>query len=340
MRALRNILIAGALGIATLLGTSPDTHTAAASTARLSLARFRDVRLPGHATRFDYQTVDESNRKLYIAHLGDSTLDIVDLDTLHVNGRVPHIADVHGVAVASDLGRVYATATGTNELVTIDTTTNQLVDRTPTGAFPDGVAYDHDHRLVFVSNKNDGTVTVINADTGHVAGTIKLGDETGNVVYDPAARLVYAAVRTPDTLVAIDPTSREVTTRIRLSGCDGAHGVYIDTQARRAFVACEQNAGLVTVDLARKQQSSRSSVGQDPDVLAFDVSLQRLYVASESGTVSVFTTSSAAPKKVGQGHLADAAHSVAVDQTTHRVYLPLQDIAGQPVLRVMKPLEP
>lgn len=80
-------------------------------------------------------------------------------------------------------------------------------------------------------------------------------------------------------------------------------------------------------------------MGQDPDVLAFDASLQRLYVASESGTVSVFTTSSAAPRKVGQGHLADAAHTVAVDQTTHRVYFPLQNVSGRPVLRVMEPRE-
>ncbi|HMG27461.1 MAG TPA: YncE family protein, partial [Acidimicrobiia bacterium] len=30
------------------------------------------------------------------------------------------------------------------------------------------------------------------------------------------------------------------------------------------------------------------------------------------------------------------AHSVAVDPATHRVYFPLQDVGGHPMLRVMR----
>ena len=72
-------------------------------------------------------------------------------------------------------------------------------------------------------------------------------------------------------------------------------------------------------------------------MLALDVALRRLYVASESGTVSVFDTSPVSPRKIGQGRLADAAHTVAVDQETHRVFLPLKDVRGRPALRVLLP---
>jgi DNA-binding beta-propeller fold protein YncE len=301
------------------------------------LALVRDVPLPGGTTRFDYASVDTKGRKLYVAHLGDSTLDVVDLDTLHVVAVVPRIADVHGVALAADRGRVYATATGDNELVTIESTTNYVIARTPTGDFPDDVAYDPDHALLYVSDKNAGSITVVSADTGKVTDTIKVAAETGNVAYDSAARLVYAAARTPDALVAIDPTSSKITTRIRLPGCRGAHGVFIDAATNRAFVACERNARLVTVDLTRRTETARSPVGRGPDVLAYDASLRRLYVAAESGDVAVFALSSRTPKKLGQSHVADAAHSVAVDQATDRVFLPLADIRGRPVLRVMRP---
>jgi DNA-binding beta-propeller fold protein YncE len=329
------VLLLAVLGAATALATSPQAAPAARS--GVPLTRVRDVSLPGHPTRFDYQTIDTAGRRLYIAHLGDSTLDAIDLDTLRVVATVPKISEVHGVAVAPDLGRVFATATGTNELVTIDTATNRIVARTPTGDFPDGVAYDRDDGLVFVSDKNAGSITVITAGTGSVTATIKVASETGNVTYDPPNRTVYAAARTPDRLVALDPTSRKVTTRIRLSGCDGAHGVYIDPSYQQAFVACERNARLVVVDLRRRRQTANVSVGEDPDVLAFDAALHRLYVASESGVVTVFTTSAKHPKKIGQAHLADAAHSLAVDQVTHSVYFPLQDVGGHPVLRVMRP---
>jgi 6-phosphogluconolactonase (cycloisomerase 2 family) len=79
-------------------------------------------------------------------------------------------------------------------------------------------------------------------------------------------------------------------------------------------------------------------VGSDPDVLAFDPGNRRLYVAAESGDVAVFAERAHTLRKLGQSHLASAAHTVAVDPRTHLVYFPLEAGAnGRPQLLVMKP---
>ena len=295
------------------------------------------MRLPGRPTRFDYQAVDTDGRRLYLTHLGDSSLDVLDLDTLTVEAVVPRIAQVHGVAIAPELGSVYASATGADALVTIDAATNRVTARTPTGAFPDGVAFDPERRLVFVSNKDDGTITMIDALTGKRDRTVALGHEVGNVAVDEADGLVYAAVRPPDRLVAIDPRTGAITTRTRLGGCDGAHGVSVDVARQRAFVACEKNRTLMVVDLARRKVTQRAVVGIAPDVLAYDATLERLYVASESGTVTTFDTNDRGITALGEQRVGATAHSVSVDPSTHRVFFPLEDIRGHPVLRVMHP---
>ncbi len=74
----------------------------------------------------------------------------------------------------------------------------------------------------------------------------------------------------------------------------------------------------------------------DPDVLDFDVGLRRLYVAAESGIVTVVAEQGRTLTKLGQDFLATEAHSVAVDSRTHRVYFPLEDVDGRPVLRIMQ----
>ena len=56
------------LGLRVLLAGSPPAGSS------LPLTPAEDVPLPGHASRFDYQWVDPVNRRLYIAHLGDSSL--------------------------------------------------------------------------------------------------------------------------------------------------------------------------------------------------------------------------------------------------------------------------
>ena len=104
-----------------------------------------------------------------------------------------------------------------------------------------------------------------------------------------------------------------------------------------AFAACEENAKLALFDLDTKKASATYSVGSDPDVLAFDKTFDRLYVSAESGVISIFDERGRALEKIGEGFFAANAHAVAVDQRTHRVYFPLQNLKGKPVLRIAIP---
>jgi DNA-binding beta-propeller fold protein YncE len=317
----------------------PSIPTSSSPSARLPLRHTADVRLPGSPSRFDYQAVDPTRRRIYVAHLGANQLDVVDLDHLTAVGAVDHVANVHGVQAAPDLDLVYASATGADEVIAIDTTTLEVRFRVPSGDFPDGLAYDPTDSRVFVSNKNNGTITALDAQTGQLTQIIKLSRETGNVVYDAVDPAAFAAVRPPDELVRVDPSNGAITARTRLRGCNGAHGLYIEARVRLAFVACERNARLAVVDLMTMRQSSLAKVGNNPDVLAYDNELRRLYVASESGIVSVFELRASCLAELGRARLAAHAHSVAVDQATHHVFFPIQDIDGHPVLRVMRPTE-
>jgi DNA-binding beta-propeller fold protein YncE len=104
------------------------------------------------------------------------------------------------------------------------------------------------------------------------------------------------------------------------------------------YVACDENDVLVTVDLKTGKELSHLPLGHDPDVLAMDVGLKRLYVASESGNLSTFDiTNLSVPVSLGVSFIGKGAHSVAVDPATHRLYLPLADAGGVSVMRIVAP---
>lgn len=309
------------------------TTTRPPTTAALPLHKVAQLGLPGDTSRFDYASLDTQRGLLFIAHLGASEVIEVDIRAHRVVRTIPNLSQVHGVLVVSALRRVYATATGSNQMVSLDEDSGAVLTTSPTGDYPDGLAYDPRRDAVWTTNENGGSETVIDATTGAVRGTVALGGSAGNVVYDATADNMLVDVQGSNDLAAVDPATRAITHRLPLPGCDHDHGLAVDSVRRLAFIACDGNATLLTVDLDTWRVTGTVAVGQAPDVLAYDQQAHRLYVAAESGTVTVLDQQNRTVTPAGSGHLADGAHVVAVDPTTHHSYFPIPSAAdGRPAL--------
>jgi len=308
-----------------------------AAAPSLSLVRVADIPLGGNTTRLDYESLDPGRHLLFIAHLGDSAVIAFDTQAQRVITRIPGISKVHGVLAIPELGVVYASATGTNEVVAIDEGTLKVTARAPGGVYPDGMAYAPDVHKLYVSDEHGGTETVIDVRTNTRVATIPLGGDVGNSQYDPGSKHVFVNVQTRQQLIEIDPTSDKVVRRIDLPGAEGNHGLLIEPQQREAFIACEDNHKLLVLDLETRKVTATFDVGEGPDVLASDPGLHYVYVAAESGPLSVFKTQSAQVSKVGEVEVGPNAHVVAVDPGTHKSYFPLKNLGGRTALRIMSP---
>jgi DNA-binding beta-propeller fold protein YncE len=309
----------------------------------LPLRPVADLPLPGRPSRLDYQSLDPKTHLLFVAHLGDGVVDVIDVEKQKVVAEIPDVAGVHGVVAVPELGRVYASATGSKEIVAIDEKTLEIVARIPGEGYPDGLAYDPATMKVYVSDEEGGREVVIDMHENRRVATIAVGGEAGNTQYDAASGHIFVNVQTTDELVEIDPRTDRIVRRVKLDGGEGNHGLLIDAERRLAFAACQGDDTLVVLDMREMKPLARFSIGKGSDVLALDPGLRRLYVSSESGVVSIFELGTAADpkrqavKKLAEGVLAGDAHTVAVDPATHRVYFPLKDVGGKPVVRVFEP---
>jgi DNA-binding beta-propeller fold protein YncE len=303
----------------------------------LPLQVLADVPLGGHATRLDYASIDSARHLMFIAHLGDSEVIVFDTSARRVVTRIPAISRVHGVLAIPDLGRVYASATGTDEIVAIDENTLEIIARMPGGVYPDGLAYAPEAHKLYASDEHGGADTVIDVTTNARIATIHIGGTIGNTQYDPLSRHIFVNAQSAAELVEVDPARDVIVRRIPIPGAAGNHGLLLDLE-HRAFVACEGNDRLIVLDLLTGKRLAWFPVAKDPDVLALDPSRHELYVAGESGVVSVFTLGiGSAITKLAEGLLAPSAHVVAVDPSTHEVYFPLQSLKGATALRITQP---
>jgi len=308
--------------------------SAASGAVRGPLRPLRDIPLPGPANRFDYQTTDRG--RLYMSHMNAGRVVVFDLDALRVIAEVSGTPRVTGIWAVPAHHMVYASAAGDHELVGIDEQTLKITARIGGIRFPDGIAYAPAEHKVFVSDESGGTDVVVDARTNTKRATIELGGEAGNTHYDSVSHCILVAVQTRNQLVAIDPANEKIVARYDLPGSDHPHGFTIDEPGRLAFISSEGNGKLQVVDLRTMKVLSTHTVGDDPDVLAWDAAWRRLYVASESGVLSEFVADGPVLHPIGEIR-APHAHTVSVDPRTHRVYLPLENVDGHPVLRILTP---
>lgn len=303
---------------------------------RGALRQVADIPLPGAANRFDYQSVDPVGRRLYVSHMNAGRLVVFDLESSRVVADIDGLDRATGVLAVPAQHRVYVSAAGRHELVALDDRTLKVTGRAGGIRFPDGIAYAPIEQKLFVSDEAGETDAVVDAHTHTKRSTIPLGGEAGNTHYDSVSHCIVVAVQTKNQLVAIDPATEHVVARYDLPGSDHPHGFVIDQPGRLAFVTGEGNGTLQVVDLRTMRVLSSHRVGDDPDVLAWDPSWRRLYVASESGVLSTFAMDGSTLRPVGELRIPHA-HTVAVDPKTHRVYLPLENVGGRPVLRILSP---
>jgi DNA-binding beta-propeller fold protein YncE len=293
-----------------------------------------DVPLPGRAARFDYQSFDATTGRLWIAHMGAGEVLAFDVRTRQVVARVPNMPGVTGVRAVPTLRRVFAALSGSHEVAVLNAQSGRVLARVPGGRFPDGLAYASAARKVFVSDESGRQELVIDVPSSTRRPPIAMGGEVGNTQYDSASGRVWVAVQTLNELAAIDPMTDSVVARVGVPGLERPHGVLIDAAHRLAYVAGEGNGRVGILDLRTMRMVGTYPVGEDPDVLAMDPQRRRLFVAAESGVIAAFDirgdTLAPLPR-----YRAPHAHSVAVDPATHLVYVPLEDMSGRPVLRIL-----
>ncbi len=305
-----------------------------AVTAGLTVVK--DVPLSGRPARFDYQSLDTVTNRLYIAHMRSDQLIVFDTKLEKEIATIDDMPGATGVWAVPELHRVFVSVTGRHNVAVMDDRNLKIVARLGNIGFPDGVAYAPRQRKVYVSDERRGRELVIDASNDRVVGTVDVGGEAGNTRYDPVSGHILVAVQARNDIAVIDPSIDRVIARFTFPGANEPHGMLVDEKDGLLFVASQGTGTLSALDLRTHRLISTLRVGDDPDVLAFDSSRGLFYVAAESGVVSILRVRGKLITLEGDVRIPHA-HTVSVDSRTGLVYLPLEAVAGRPILRIMRP---
>src|SRR5207248_1744944 len=177
---------------------------------------------------------------------------------------------------------------GENKIGVIDVARMAVVKRLPTEDKPDGIAYAAAFHKAYVSNERAKAESVIGVRSDTIVKVLRFDSETGVPQYDPVARKLYINLQDQNVLAVIDPATDAVVGRYPVQGCLGNHGMAIDPEHHRAFLACEGNDTLTVFDLDTHRAVAHLPMAKGADVVVFDAGLGRIYAACSTGAISVF----------------------------------------------------
>jgi DNA-binding beta-propeller fold protein YncE len=268
---------------------------------------------------WDLLTVDPAAQRLYVSR--GTRVMVIDADTLKLVGEIPDTAGVHGIAIASDLGRGFTSNGRTGSSTIFDLATLEPVGEVKTGENPDMILYEPKSHRVLAFNARSKDVTVIDAKAGTVAGTIALEGQPELAVHDDKGT-VFVNLEDKSEVLALDPVGLKVKGRWALAPCEEPTGLAMDRAHRRLFAACA-NKLMAVMDADSGKVVTTLPIGQGPDGAAFDADRQLAFSPNgRDGTVTVIHE--IAPDKfevVQTVATSKSARTLDLDPKSHKLYL-------------------
>ena len=283
---------------------------------------------------WDYIYDDADAHRLYVSHA--TKVVVIDTDSYQTVGEILNTNGVHGIAVADKLGRGF-TSNGRDDSVTIfDLKTLKTIDTVKVGKNPDAILFDPATSRVFTFNGRSSDATAVDAATGKVLGTIALGGKPEFAQSDEKG-MVFVNIEDKSEIAAIDARAMTVKARWSIAPGEEASGLAIDRKTHRLFAVCS-NKKMIVVNYDTGKVVGDIPTGDGTDAAAFDEKNRLAFASNGAGTLTVVSVDKGDKFAVVENAATErGARTMALDEKTHRVFLPTAQFGEAPAATAERP---
>ncbi|MHB1035195.1 MAG: YncE family protein [Pirellulales bacterium] len=273
------LLAVGLLGISAFAGVS------AAEKPLLELVR--TLPMPGVEGRIDHLAVDVKGRRLFVAALGNNTLEVIDLEQSKRVRSVAGLREPQGIAWLAGLGRIAVANGGDGSCRFFDARTYEQVGSIDCQDDADNLRYDEPASRLYAGCGKGALVVIDPAKMAQVA-TVRLAGHPESFQLESKGSRIFINVPSARRIDVIDRGKQAVVAQWPMEDSRANFPMALDESNHRLLVGCREPARLVVLDTqSGKVVATVPCVGDTDDVF-YDGRLRRVYVSGGEGAVSVF----------------------------------------------------
>ena len=252
----------------------------------VSLKLIKTIPMPDVKGRFDHFAMDVKGQRLFVAALGNNTVELFDLKAGKRLRSIVGCNKPQGLLYLPKGDLLFVANGGDGRLRIYDCSSfNPLVT---IGALDDADNLRYDAKLdrVYVGY-GDGALGVVNPVTGVLTGSVKLLGHPESFQLEQEGNRIFANVPQAGHVAVIDRHTRTVLEAWLLPGAQANFPMALDERDHRLFVGCRNPARLAVLDTASGRVVSNLPIVGDTDDLFYDANRKRIYVSGGEGFVDV-----------------------------------------------------
>jgi YVTN family beta-propeller protein len=243
------------------------------------------IDLPRVEGRIDHLSFDAASQRLFVAALGNNTVEVVDVRTNSVAKSVQGFHEPQGLQVVPSAKSVAVANGQSGTLQWLDATTYQITRTTSLGDDADNVRFDGGTR-VYVGY-GSGAIAAVGTADGKVQGEAKLAGHPESFQLERSGSRIFVNVPTAEQIAVVDRSTMKLTATWPVVTARANYPMAFDEAGHRLFIGCRRPAKVLVYDTTRGKEVSAFDIVGDTDDLFFDAAKKRLYVSGGDGFIDV-----------------------------------------------------
>lgn len=275
------------LPLTPVLACSLAAAVAIARADNVSLELIATIPMPDVRGRIDHFAADVGGHRLFVAALGNNTVEVLDVASLRHRKSIPGFEEPQGLVYLPQSNRLFVANGDANRVDVLDAESLNVVRRVEDLDDADNVRYDAAAGGVWVGYGN-GALRVLNAATSESLANISLAGHPESFQLELRGSRVFVNVPTAQQVAVVDRAKRAVIGTWPVRGAKSNFPMALDEQGKRLFVGARSPAVMLVYDTDSGNVVARLPIGGDTDDLFFDPVRKRVYVVCGEGRVDVF----------------------------------------------------
>jgi len=287
------------------------------------------IALPGVKGRIDHLAVDVAQQRLFIAALGNGTIEVVDLKARQRVQSVHGFAEPQGVALLQRTQTLFVASGGDGSLRTLPLGTLAPDRSIDLGDDADNVRIDREQRFVYVGY-GSGALAVIDASKQAKFGDIRLQDHPESFQLEASGPRIFVNVPDAGEIAVVDRDSRKQIASWPTRDLHANFAMALDERKGRLLVSFRRPAMLGVFDLADGKELTRIETCGDADDVFLDQKRRLVYVACGEGFVDVLAEREGRYSRVGRLPTTPGARTALFSAELDRLFVAARASGSEP----------